>query len=146
MKKSSTEGRELILHFLFLFFVCLCVFKRTIDLRKKKKTPISIHLCFDSLLEKKSFFKLNRLMKKIDFHPAYSTASHFGILSLTPGDLVSLDGLINMLALSEKKRKDSSHVFSVLEIVAFIFLQQFVTASEVSYFLRSLASPSPLVL
>lgn len=49
MKKSSTEGRELILHFLFLFFVCLCVFKRTIDLRKKKKTPISIRLCFDSV-------------------------------------------------------------------------------------------------
>lgn len=100
-------------------------------MRKEKKTPVSIRLCFDSLLEKKSFFKLNRLMKKIDFHPACSTASHFGILSLTPGDLVSLDGLINMLALNEKKRKDSSHVFSVLEIVAFIFLQQFVTSSEV---------------
>lgn len=113
-------------------------------MRKKKKHQYQS--AFDSLLEKKSFFKLNRLMKKIDFHPACSTASHFGILSLTPGDLVSLDGLINMLALSEKKRKDSSHVFSVLEIVAFIFLQQFVTASEVSYFLRSLASPSPLVL
>lgn len=113
-------------------------------MRKKKKRQYQS--AFDSLLEKKSFFKLNRLMKKIDFHPACSTASHFGILSLTPGDLVSLDGLINMLALSEKKRKDSSRVFSVLEIVAFIFLQQFVTASEVSYFLRSLASPSPLVL
>lgn len=49
-----------------------------------------------------------------------------------------------MLALEEKKEKDSSCVFSVLEIVAFIFLQQFVTVCEVFYFINS--PESPLVL
>lgn len=46
-----------------------------------------------------------------------------------------------MLALKEKKRKDSSCVFSVLEIVAFISLQQFVTACEVSCFTISPVPP-----
>lgn len=121
---------------LFLFFV----FFQTGQLMwgKKKITSKSSPFQIESAYEEKCTFqeKLFMLCGRLDWR------HHFIVWSLNTRDLVNLDGLTNMLALKEKKRKDSSCVFSVLEIVASVFfLQQLATAREVLCFIIS-----PLVL
>lgn len=104
MKKSETEEREHILH-VELFFV----------------TPLSTsqpnHLHSD-LLKKKSPSKCILPMKEI-YSPIRSCDFPLQVFELNTRALVDQEGPANVLPL-KKKRKDSSYVFSVLDIFAFI--------------------------
>lgn len=113
----------------FFFFFCYCSFpNRTIGVRKKNKQTKK-HLNQTTftptcLLKKKSPSKCILPMKEI-YSPNRSCALNWKVdfplqvFELNTRDLVDQEGLTNVLPL-KKKRKDSSYVFSVLDIFAFI--------------------------
>lgn len=119
-----------VLHFQLFCFVLFFFSTGQLMWEREKKmiTSKSNHLHFDYLLKKKSLLNWICLWRKHTFKLNLSllcgrldsniSLCHF---KLNNGDLENGEGLTTMLTLKEKKRKDSSCVFSVLEMVAFMF-------------------------